>query len=199
MKALEATQALTVQHRVIEGLFEELAHETRRRALRGLVARLAEDLIAHIAAEETVFYPAVRRLRVELARNCDEDLLLRIELRRVLEANVGDACFVEGVAGLRRRFAQHVHDEEKALFPLVSKEMPQAQLEALGVRILASRPPVWVVTSEHGPSGSRGFDAAQRSIERGSDFGGLTLALPKQEALAMAEPHSPSTLASSES
>ena len=198
MKALDATQALTVQHRVIEGLFEDLAHETRRRARRALVARLAEELIAHIAAEETVFYPAVRRLRADLARSCDEDLLLRIELRRVLETNVGDDCFVEGLVSLRRRFAQHVHEEESAFFPRVSQEMPQPQLEALGTRILESRPPVWIVTSEHAGAGSNASDETW-TVERAPAFGGLTLALPKQPSRATSEPHARASLANSES
>ncbi|MGA7124007.1 MAG: hemerythrin domain-containing protein, partial [Polyangiaceae bacterium] len=63
---MDATLTLVEQHRVIEGLFDEVAREGRRRARSSLVSSLAEELIAHLAAEETVFYPAVRRVLDEL-------------------------------------------------------------------------------------------------------------------------------------
>lgn len=59
---MKATSILIAQHRAIEELFQALARETRRQALARTASRLAEELIAHMAGEEAIFYPAVRRV-----------------------------------------------------------------------------------------------------------------------------------------
>lgn len=163
---MDATRALAVQHRTIEALFDDVAHETRRRGRSTAVSRLAEELIAHLAAEETVFYPAVRRALDEDDEESDqirdEHLSMRTELRRVLATNVGDASFVARIDALRGFFARHVRDEEAELFPRVVSAVSEARREALGAEILASRPPVWIVTIEGRPSARRDEDWARR-------------------------------------
>ena len=59
---MKATSILIAQHRAIEALFGALARETRRQARARTASRLAEELIAHMAGEEAIFYPAVRRV-----------------------------------------------------------------------------------------------------------------------------------------
>jgi Hemerythrin HHE cation binding domain len=59
---MKATSILIAQHRAIEALFEALARETRRQRRARTAARLAEEIIAHMAGEEAIFYPAVRRV-----------------------------------------------------------------------------------------------------------------------------------------
>jgi hemerythrin superfamily protein len=149
---MDATLALVAQHRAIETLFEETARESRRRARSCLVSRLAEELIAHLAAEETVFYPAVRRLLDQSphaeGRACGEHGLLRAALRAVLESSVGASSFGERIAALRGLFEQHVRDEEADLFPRVVRAVTEDQRDALGSEILSSRPHVWIVTTE---------------------------------------------------
>jgi hemerythrin superfamily protein len=164
---MDATCALVAQHRVIEALFEDVAHRTRRRARAGAVSRLAEELIAHLAAEETIFYPAVRDALDEAAdtseRGRDEHLLLRIELRRILETTVGKPSFGERIEALRALFAEHVYAEETDLFPRVVSAVSEAQRELLGAEILASRPPVWIVTTEARARVRSGSEWAMRS------------------------------------
>ncbi len=149
---MDATSALAVQHRAIEQLFDNLAHETRRRGRTAGVSRLAEELVAHLIAEEDVFYPAVRRALGKghggASGAGNQHLALRIGLRKLLETNVGDASFVEHIDALKGSFAQHVHDDEAELFPRVVSEVSEAHREVLGAEILSSRPPVWIVTTE---------------------------------------------------
>ena len=164
---MDATRALAVQHRTIEALFEDVAHKTRRRGRTTAVSRLAEELIAHLAAEETVFYPAVRRALDEDDEASDqvrdEHLAMRTELRRVLATNVADASFVERIDALRGYFAQHVRGEEAELFPRVVRVVSEAGREILGAEILASRPPVWIVTAEGRTPVRKDEDWARRS------------------------------------
>jgi hemerythrin superfamily protein len=152
IKAMNAIGVLVAQHRAIEGLFDEVEHETRRRKLVSAVSRLAEELIAHMAAEEAVFYPVLRRVLddgVEMNdRGRNDHLLLRIELRRMLETSVAEASFGEHIACMRGLFQEHVRHEEDELFPRFASAAPESQLQALGDEIVASRPPVWIVTTE---------------------------------------------------
>jgi hemerythrin superfamily protein len=152
MKAMDAIGVLVAQHRTIDGLFEEMRHEPRRRRLTNLVSRLAEELIAHLAAEEAVFYPAMRRVLDDGPETSDrgrnEHSLLRIELRRVLEASVTDPSFGERLASLHQLFELHACHEEGELFPRFAQAASPSQLQMLGDEIVASRPPVWIVTTE---------------------------------------------------
>jgi hypothetical protein len=163
---MKATGILIAQHRAIEALFADLARETRRTARARAVSRLAEELIAHMAGEEAIFYPAVRRflgrdLRSWESRRSsssdgvpaeepavDPHFMLRVQLRRVLAARVQEPAFEPRCEALRLLFTQHVEAEETALFPRVEAALADSQLETLGADVLGSRPPIWVVTTE---------------------------------------------------
>ena len=163
---MKATRILIAQHRAIESLFEELARETRRAARARAASRLAEELIAHMAGEEAIFYPAVRRalgggdLRSwEVPPNpsdgtaegepaVDPHFMLRVQLRRVLATRVQEPAFEPRCEALRLLFAHHVEAEERALFPRVEAALADSQLETLGADVLGSRPPIWIVTTE---------------------------------------------------
>jgi hemerythrin superfamily protein len=164
---MDAIHVLVAQHRAIEALFEEVEHETGRRARASAISRLAEELIAHMAAEEAVFYPAARRVLDAAAdgsaRDRDEHLLLRIELRRMLETDLAEPSFDERIEALRALFEQHVSEEEAELFPRVERAAPVAQLEMWGAEILASRPKVWIVTTEARTPMLSGHRSALRS------------------------------------
>jgi len=163
---MKATRILIAQHRAIETLFEELAREARRNARARAASRLAEELIAHMAGEETIFYPAVRRVLGKALLSgsgpgrdpslgpavdgpaADPHFLLRAQLRRVLATRVQEPAFEPRLQALRSLFAHHVEAEETALFPRVEAALADSQLETLGADVLGSRPPIWVVTGE---------------------------------------------------
>jgi Hemerythrin HHE cation binding domain len=163
---MKATRILIAQHRAIEALFEELARETRRTARSRAASRVAEELIAHMAGEEAIFYPAVRRVLGSAFRSwesprsnpsddapapgpaVDTRFMLRAQLRRVLATRVQEPAFEPRCEALRLLFAHHVEAEETAVFPRVEAALGDSQLETLGADVLGSRPPIWVVTTE---------------------------------------------------
>lgn len=159
---MNATRVLAAQHQAIEALFDEIDDEARRNVRTRLAARIAEELIAHMAAEEGVFYPAARRaLRGDVdadaaAHLVDEHVTLRGQLRRVLAASVGEPAFEEHLTSLRALFERHARDEERTLFPAVERALGAGELELLGAEVLASRPPVWIVTSDRPALGGQG-------------------------------------------
>ncbi len=162
---MKATRILIAQHRAIEALFDELARETRRQARARAASRLTEEIIAHMAGEEAIFYPAVQRVMGESfgpqdspththsagaleSSAADPHFMLRVQLRRVLATHVQDSAFEPRSEALRLLFAQHVDVEETVLFPQVEEAFVDSQLETLGADVLGSRPPIWLVTTE---------------------------------------------------
>jgi hemerythrin superfamily protein len=150
---MSATRVLVAQHRAIQELFERLIGGARGSAkARGRkIAHLAEELIAHMAGEEAVFYPAVKRAfgtgdAEEYLR--DEHFMLRVQLRRVLETDLGAEPIGERLETLRQMFERHVEREETDLFPRVEAALGRVEIEALGAEVVASRPSVWLVMRE---------------------------------------------------
>ncbi len=152
---MNATHVLAAQHQAIAVLFESVEREAEPRERGRAVGRLAEELIAHMAGEETVFYPALRRIleseKQAVARACDEHVLLKVELRHVLARNLDDPTFEQGIVALRTMFERHVREEEASLFPRVERALADVDHEVLGAEIVASRPPIWMVTTERTP------------------------------------------------
>jgi iron-sulfur cluster repair protein YtfE (RIC family) len=151
---MKATRVLAAQHQAIEALFDEIGHAGGRDARARLAARIAEELIAHMAAEEGVFYPQARRaLRDDAdahaaAHRFDGHVTLRVQLGRVLAAGVDEPAFEAHLDTLRTLFERHAREEERTLFPAVERALGDGELELLGAEVLASRPPVWIVTTD---------------------------------------------------
>jgi hemerythrin superfamily protein len=159
---MNATHLLVAQHRAIEALFAEVACETRRGPRTRAASRLTEELIAHMAAEATIFYPAARSvlgskgaskrdardLRDAGERMPDEHFMLRAQLRRVLATNLHTPAFTPRFEALRMLFANHVESEEEDIFPRVEALLPARRLEELGTEVEGARPPIWLVTTE---------------------------------------------------
>jgi hypothetical protein len=152
---MNATRLLAAQHRAIEALFDDVAHETRRQVRVRATSRLTEELIAHMAAEETIFYPAARAALGPTrgpgdagGRLPDEHFMLRVQLRRVLATNLHTPAFAPRFEALRTLFAHHVQSEEEEIFPRVEAVFSASRLEDLGAAVLGARPPIWIVTTE---------------------------------------------------
>jgi hypothetical protein len=152
---MNATRLLAAQHRAIEALFDDVAHETRRQVRGRATSRLTEELIAHMAAEETIFYPAARAALGPTrgpgdagGRLPDEHFMLRVQLRRVLATSLQTPAFTPRFEALRTLFAHHVQSEEEEIFPRVEAVFSPSRLEDLGAAVLGARPPIWIVTTE---------------------------------------------------
>jgi iron-sulfur cluster repair protein YtfE (RIC family) len=154
---MNAIHLLVAQHRAIETLFDEVTRETRRHMRSRATSRLTEELIAHMAAEEAIFYPAARpalgtRRGASHAPHGgyagDEHFMLRAQLRRVLATSLHTPAFTPRVEALRTLFVHHVRTEEDEVFPQVEATLPPARLASLASDLEAARPPIWLVTTE---------------------------------------------------
>lgn len=128
---MDATQLLTKQHRKVEGIFRKLGRKNAD--AETLLTELANDLVAHMAIEQELFYPAIRKVDQTLVlESYEEHALAEMALKRLLATDPGDDAFQARVTALKELIEHHVKEEEKELFPRVKKAFDDAELRALG-------------------------------------------------------------------
>lgn len=134
---MDVVTAIMNDHRVLEGLFEELKSGDEDRAV--LIAEIKARLYAHSRAEERYVYPALARLRpsqvvqhgVEEHREADDKLA---ELQAASEDDSSRALkeFIDAVS-------RHVDEEESELLPAIKAAMSYRKRDELGRRFESSR------------------------------------------------------------
>ena len=103
---MTATNLLKKQHQEVKSLFRRVQKTEDTEARHDLRKEIINNLTVHAKIEEEIFYPAVRGIGTEKAKDL------------VLEA------YEE----------HHADEEEKDMFPLAQK-LGEAQLEAVGERM----------------------------------------------------------------
>jgi hemerythrin-like domain-containing protein len=133
---MKATALLKKQHRTVEGIFENLENGSADPASELL--DLANNLAAHMAIEQNLFYPAVRDIDSRLvAESYEEHAIAELALKRLLATAGDDPTFAPKVTALKELIFHHVQEEEEELFPEVDDKMSGEELEALGKEMLA--------------------------------------------------------------
>jgi hemerythrin superfamily protein len=133
---MKATALLKKQHRKVEGMFATLEKGKGKGDLSAVLGQLANDLAAHMAIEQTIFYPAVGKIDPELVgESYQEHAIAELALKRLLETTIDDATFAPKVTALKELILHHVEEEEKELFPAVEKKMGSEELDTLGARM----------------------------------------------------------------
>ncbi len=133
---MKATSLLEKQHRTIEAIFKKL--ESGKGDASALVKQLADDLAAHMAIEQELFYPAVRALKEDLvAESFEEHAVAELALKRLLATPPGTPTFKARVTTLKELIEHHVEEEEDDLFPTVEKKMDAGELSELGKQMKA--------------------------------------------------------------
>ena len=131
---MEATQLLSKQHRKVESLFRKL--ERKNPDAETLLTDLANDLAAHMAIEQEIFYPAVRNVDESLLlESYEEHALAEVALKRLLATDPQDDAFKARVTALKELIQHHVKEEEEELFPQVQKKLDEESLNELGKRM----------------------------------------------------------------
>lgn len=147
-----------MRHRVMCNALDALAGAARldTSAAAGLAEFIRHDLAMHIADEEEVFFPMLRRrcspedeVDAALQRmdsEHEQDRELSVEVRLFLLRAVTDATPIAGIAGAAdalRRFAQsqrrHMMLENAVLVPLARRRLSKEDLKVLGARLAARR------------------------------------------------------------
>jgi len=128
---MKATSLLESQHRKVEALFKKLSGGRSDSAT--VLEELANNLAAHMAIEQELFYPRVKEADSDLVNESyEEHSVAELALKRLLKTDPEDESFQARVTTLQELIEHHVEEEEKELFPKVEKAMEAEELSDLG-------------------------------------------------------------------
>jgi iron-sulfur cluster repair protein YtfE (RIC family) len=128
---MKATSLLESQHRRVESLLKQL--ESGIADHEALRDELANHLAAHMAIEQDIFYPAIKRVNDDLVNESyEEHALAEVALKRLLATDPEDDEFRARVIALKDLLQHHLQEEEEELFPAVQRVLGKEALEQLG-------------------------------------------------------------------
>lgn len=131
-----ATDLLVSHHRKVEKLLDGV--ESANGNTASLLREVADNLVAHIAIEEALFYPAVRKLDSDIIlEGLEEHAMGRFALKRLLSTRSTDESLKARLKALQELMVNHHKEEENDLFPKVRKAMSNDELRALGTKMKA--------------------------------------------------------------
>jgi len=158
---MKATALLEEQHRKAEALFSKLESGDA-----GVLAELANELVAHMTIEQEIFYPAVRSIDADkVTVSFEEHAVTELALKRLLAADQNEETFPARVNVLQELVQRHIDEEESDLFPTVEAELSNDQLEVLGEQMKWRFDEV-LAEDEEGKL-PRGFDETSADRARG--------------------------------
>jgi hemerythrin superfamily protein len=137
---MNAITLLKQDHRTVDELFKrfESLGPRAKKGKRDVVDRIVKELAVHATIEEMVLYPAIR---AEFEKGDVDDLVLEsLEEHHVVKWTLSELDgmdpsaerFDAKVKVLMESVRHHVKEEERELFPKVSKAFGRARLEELG-------------------------------------------------------------------
>src|SRR4051794_1468993 len=131
---MDAIDLLRRQHHEMEHALADVLQIEDQSAKKARFAAVADQLTVHIAAEEEVFYPAVKAGRTEdiLLESLEEHLSLKRLLSDLLEMEPGDKTFEAKFKVLKEQAEHHHKEEEEHLFPKVMKLLDPGRRASLG-------------------------------------------------------------------
>ena len=136
---MDATRLLEQQHKEVTDAFGKYEKAEELSQKRQLFLTIADNLSAHAAIEEKIFYPAVYVNETEdlLKEAVEEHLAAKRIIADLLELEQEDETFDPKMMVLREQIEHHIEEEEGELFPKVRKNFTKEELDGLGVEMEA--------------------------------------------------------------
>jgi hemerythrin superfamily protein len=136
---VDAIKLLTLQHREVEALFEELesarerAHDEREQLCRKITTALA----VHAAIEQRIFYPAIEEFSAGSlpGESLEEQLCAERLIAGLVVARADDERFDAKMNVLKEAVEHHAKDEEKGVFTTAQRLLGADRLRALGAEM----------------------------------------------------------------
>ena len=136
-------QLLKQDHRTVKELFNEYAklQPADRDGKEQLFRKINEELTIHSEIEERLFYPAVRDVPTDEARDLvseavEEHRIVKTLLEELSDLDPGSASFEAKMKVLRETVLHHAEEEEKEMFAQ-AKQLPKETLENLVIEMEA--------------------------------------------------------------
>jgi hemerythrin superfamily protein len=139
---MDVIDLLVADHNRVRGLFtryqaaDEADNTEEASALAG---EIIKELKIHMAAEEAVFYRAVKERTEEIHEEVDEGAeehhVARVLIGEIENVAPGSDSWVAKMTVLIESVEHHVDEEEEELFPSVRSATPASWREELGTRL----------------------------------------------------------------
>jgi hemerythrin superfamily protein len=128
---MNAIELLKMHHKQTKDALEKMSEgEIDKDEVR----LLADELVAHMAIEEHIFYPRIKQLKKDLVQESfEEHAVARFELARALTSRGEDRK--TRLTVLKELIEHHVKEEEEELFPKVQKQISAMELDRLGEKM----------------------------------------------------------------
>lgn len=131
---MKATTLMREQHRRLEQLLGQVGHEPGARP--SLVLRLVEELMTHLAIEDTLFLGSVAdATTIHVAAYREEQARVRNAVLQAVFVEDNDAQFETRLRELATEFRRHAFELERDLLPLVESQLRGDELESIGHRM----------------------------------------------------------------
>lgn len=152
--AIDVIDLLQRDHRMIEGLIEELERTDEPAAVRRVFFRIVEELAAHEAAEQEVVFPAFRA-KIEAAG--DSTIVHRMGEHEELNELLAEMrCLAPNCFGFTKRgsalmldIKAHFLNEEETVFARMREVLSPEDLVELGQRALEAKQHSPAFTDDH--------------------------------------------------
>jgi hemerythrin superfamily protein len=123
-----ATALLASQHREVERSFGTALGTEVAGVRRSAMNDILRQLTMHTAIEEEIFYPAVRGLDTEEAKDMvleayEEHHVVKLILKELPTVDPKADTFEAKMTVLKELVAHHVEEEEKAMFPMAERKL----------------------------------------------------------------------------
>ena len=138
----KATTLLRKDHDKVRDLFKKFEDPDDRggRSKKQIVDQISEELEAHAAVEEKIFYPACRKIgeakpKKIVAESVEEHLIVKRLIKELSGLRPSDEQFEAKVTVLKEAVEHHADEEERDLFPEADSALGEEQLVELGRRM----------------------------------------------------------------
>jgi iron-sulfur cluster repair protein YtfE (RIC family) len=139
---MEATTLLIRDHEAVKKLFAQFdgAGDAAYKTKKDLFETIKTELLIHMDVEEAVFYPVVKALPSEEAkdgiREADEEHhVAKLLIHEISAMKPEDEQYDAKVTVLKENIEHHVKEEEGEMFPRAKKRLSKERLEQLGDEI----------------------------------------------------------------
>jgi len=119
-----------------KGLAElEKTEENDAAARKKIWTPLEKDLLAHMKAEEEIFYPPLQEeIEDKILEAIEEHQLLRMASSVLDETPANDKTWLPKLKVIKENIEHHVEEEEDEIFEAARKKLSKEKLEELGKR-----------------------------------------------------------------
>jgi hemerythrin-like domain-containing protein len=138
---MNAIELLEEQHEETLSLLEKLEKSSPGGGRKRDFRKLQTSLLAHMAVEEEIFYPAVVAAADEdgepLAEGYEEHSNARVALARCARSVAQERLFQVRIGVLKELIKHHVKEERSSILPRARKALSRDELAELGTEMKA--------------------------------------------------------------